>query len=72
MTWRACEILNLPSGQPTIVLHGELAAWFEARGLKAHVTVTDEGDHAASFVVVEQAMIATGSLPTTSAARPTP
>ena len=54
MTWRACEILNLPSGKPVIRLHGELARWFEARGLSAHVTVTDERDYAASFVVVEQ------------------
>lgn len=53
MTWRACEILNLPSGQPQIRLHGELAAWFEARRLSAHVTVSDETDYAASFVVVE-------------------
>lgn len=53
MTWRTCEILNLPSGQPHIVLHGELAAWFEARGLKAHVSITDETDYATSFVVVE-------------------
>lgn len=54
MTWRACEVLNRPSGKPYIQLHGELAAWFEARGLSAHVTVTDETDYAASFVVVEQ------------------
>lgn len=53
MTWRGCEILNLPSGQPQIHLHGELAAWFAARGLQAHVTVSDESDYAASFVVVE-------------------
>jgi holo-[acyl-carrier-protein] synthase len=53
MTWRRCEVANLPSGQPCIVLHGELKTWFEAQGLKAHVTLTDEGDHAASFVVVE-------------------
>ena len=53
MTWRTCEILNLPSGQPHIVLHGELAAWFEARGLKAHVSITDESEYATSFVVVE-------------------
>lgn len=53
MTWRACEILNLPSGKPEIRLHGELAAWFEARKLVAHVTVSDESDYAASFVVVE-------------------
>ncbi len=53
MTWHACEILNLPSGQPHIVLHGELAAWFDVRGFKAHVSLTDETDYATSFVVVE-------------------
>jgi holo-[acyl-carrier protein] synthase len=30
-----------------------MAEWFEARGLQAHVSVTDESDYAASFVVVE-------------------
>jgi holo-[acyl-carrier protein] synthase len=54
MTWRHCEIANLPSGQPVIVLHGALKTWFEAQGLSAHVTVTDETDYAASFVVVEK------------------
>lgn len=53
MTWRDCEILNHPSGQPYIRLHAALAQWFEARRLQAHVTVTDESDYAASFVVVE-------------------
>lgn len=53
MTWRACEIVKAPSGKPEIRLHGELATWFEARSLRAHVTVTDETDYAASFVVVE-------------------
>jgi holo-[acyl-carrier protein] synthase len=55
MTWRACEILNLPSGQPEIVLGGELAPWFAERHLRAHVTVTDETDYVATFVVVEHA-----------------
>ncbi len=54
MTWRACEILNLPSGAPVIRLHGALAQWFEQQGLRAHVTLTDETDYAASFVVVEK------------------
>ena len=54
MTWRLCEIAKLPSGQPVIVLHGVLKEWFEARGLSAHVSVTDESDYAASFVVVEK------------------
>jgi holo-[acyl-carrier protein] synthase len=54
MTWRRCEIANLPSGQPVIVLHGELKSWFEAQGLSAHLSVTDETDYAASFCVVEK------------------
>ena len=53
MTWRLCEVAKLPSGQPTIVLHGELKAWFEAKGLNAHVSVSDESDYATSYVVVE-------------------
>ncbi|MGI4778507.1 MAG: holo-ACP synthase [Janthinobacterium lividum] len=54
MSWRLCEIANARSGKPEIVLHGVLKAWFEAEGLTAHVTVTDETDYAASFVVVEK------------------
>jgi len=54
MTWRLCEIGKLTSGQPVIVLHGGLKVWFEGQGLQAHVTVTDETDYAASFVVVEK------------------
>jgi holo-[acyl-carrier protein] synthase len=53
MTWRLCEIAKLPSGEPRIVLHGGLKEWFEAKQLKAHITVTDESDYAASFCVVE-------------------
>jgi holo-[acyl-carrier protein] synthase len=53
MTWRLCELGNLPSGKPTVVLHGELKVWFEARQLSAHISVTDETDYAASFCVVE-------------------
>lgn len=54
MTWRACEVAKLPSGQPVIVLHGALKDWFEDRGLQAHLSVTDESDYAASFCVVER------------------
>ena len=53
MTWRACEIVNAASGKPVIALSGALAAWFSERRLVAHVTVTDESDYAAAFVVVE-------------------
>ena len=54
MTWRHCQVLNIESGKPVIVLHGELKTWFEAQGLTAHITVTDETDYAASFCVVEK------------------
>ena len=53
MTWRDCEVIKAPSGKPQIRLHGALAGWFEARHLQAHVSVSDETDYAASFVVVE-------------------
>jgi holo-[acyl-carrier protein] synthase len=53
MTWRDCEIVKAPSGKPQIRLHGALAEWFETHRLQAHVSVTDETDYAASFVVVE-------------------
>ena len=53
MTWRDCEVVKAPSGKPEIRLHGALAAWFDARQLRAHVSITDETDYAASFVVIE-------------------
>jgi holo-[acyl-carrier protein] synthase len=53
MTWRACEIVKAASGKPVIRLHGELADWFNARHLNAHVSISDEADYAASFVVIE-------------------
>ena len=53
MTWRGCEIVKQRSGKPEIRLHGALAEWCAARGLRAHVSVSDESDYATSFVVVE-------------------
>lgn len=53
MTWRHCEIASLPSGQPTLVLHGPLKTWFDSQGWRAHVSLSDESDYATSFVVVE-------------------
>ena len=54
MTWLRCEIGREASGEPTIVLHGELKTWFEAQNLSAKVSLSDESDYAVSFVVVEQ------------------
>lgn len=54
MTWRACEVGNLPSGAPTVLLHGTLLAWFSAQGWKVHLSLSDETDYAVSFCVVER------------------
>ena len=53
MTWHACEILNDAAGQPRLELHGELAEWFAARQLRAHISLSDETDYAVAFVVIE-------------------
>ncbi|MFM2036296.1 MAG: hypothetical protein RL459_1561 [Pseudomonadota bacterium] len=53
MTWRSCEIINQASGQPIVVLHGALKLWFEERGLKAHISLSDDTDYASSFCIVE-------------------
>ena len=58
MTWRDCEIVKAASGQPQVHLHGALATWFAARGLLAHVSVSDESETAMAFVVVERSTIA--------------
>ena len=58
MTWRDCEVVKDTSGKPQIRLHGELAKWFAARSLVAHVSVSDEADTATAFVIVEQSTIA--------------
>jgi holo-[acyl-carrier protein] synthase len=54
MTWRACEVINAPSGRPEIRLSGELARWFDERRWRAFVSVSDEINVATAFVVVEK------------------
>ena len=56
MSWHLCEVSKAAqSGQPILVLHGVLQDWFEARGLSAHLSLTDETDYAVAFCVVEMA-----------------
>jgi holo-[acyl-carrier protein] synthase len=54
MTWRACEVIKEPSGKPEFRLHGALREWFESRGLRAQLSVSDESRYACAFVVVER------------------
>lgn len=54
MGWQRCEVTTLASGQPAIVLHGALKDWFDARHLRAHISMSDEADYATSFCIVEK------------------
>jgi holo-[acyl-carrier protein] synthase len=53
MTWSRVQILNRPGGAPEIRLSGPLADWYAARFGRAHVSMTDEADMVAAFVVIE-------------------
>lgn len=53
MNWRRVQTLNAPSGKPVLVLSPELLQWYAPRFGAAHVSITDEFDLAAAYVVVE-------------------
>lgn len=53
MAWSRMQTLNEPSGRPCVVLSEPLLSWYEQRFGSAHVSVTDESDTVAAFVVVE-------------------
>lgn len=54
MTWTRVQTLNAPGGRPVLVLAPGLSEWYEARFGAAHVSITDESDLAAAYVVVER------------------
>lgn len=53
MTWQACSLLNRPSGQPYLTYHGPMAAWMQARGWQALVSISDESDYVMSTCLVQ-------------------
>jgi holo-[acyl-carrier protein] synthase len=55
MTWRACQMLNAPSGKPVIVCSGVLEQFMIDNRLTAQVTVSDEAEYGVAFVIVTQA-----------------
>ncbi len=55
MTWRACQMLNAPSGKPVIVCSGVLEQFMIEHRLTAQVSVSDEAEYGVAFVVVTQA-----------------
>jgi holo-[acyl-carrier protein] synthase len=54
MTWRRVQVLNAPGGRPVLVLAQPLQEWYAPRFGAAHVSLTDETDMAAAYVVVER------------------
>lgn len=53
MTWSRMQTLNEASGKPCVRLSEPLASWYGQRFGAAHVSITDESDMVAAFVVVE-------------------
>lgn len=54
MTLLSLQILNNQRGQPLAVARNELEPYLRARGLTAHVSLSDEVDSAVAFVVIER------------------
>lgn len=53
MAWSRMQTLNAPGGKPQVHLTDPLDSWYRQRFGAAHVSVTDESDMVAAFVVVE-------------------
>ncbi|MEM1289365.1 MAG: holo-ACP synthase [Pseudomonadota bacterium] len=56
--WRHMKVSNLPSGQPTMDLEGGAKARLEemvpsGHSARIHLTMTDDGDWAQAFVIIE-------------------
>lgn len=47
-------VLREPNGAPRFALTGAAAAWAQAQGLTAHVSLSHDGGLAAAFVVLER------------------
>lgn len=54
MWWTRMQTLNAPGGRPVVVLAEPLRAWYEERFGVAHISLTDESDMAAAYVIVER------------------
>jgi len=53
MWWTRMQALNAPGGRPIVVLAEPLATWYAQRFGVAHVSLTDEAEYGAAYVVVE-------------------
>lgn len=54
MTLTRVQTLNTSNGRPILVIAPRLLEWYSARFGVAHVSITDESDLAAAYVIVER------------------
>ncbi|HRK56927.1 MAG TPA: holo-ACP synthase [Burkholderiaceae bacterium] len=54
MSWRAVEVVNAPSGAPMVLAHGALRAHLDERGLRLHISLTDEREIAMAYAMAEE------------------
>jgi len=52
-TLPAVAVIHDPLGKPVFAFAPELAAYLDARGLSAHLSISDEREYAVAFVVME-------------------
>lgn len=51
---RAIAVTHDDLGRPDFAFDEALATWLAARGVRAHLSLSDENEHALAFVVVER------------------
>lgn len=54
MTLLSLQVLNDARGRPVATARKALAPWLAERGLRAHVSLSDEVDSALAFVILER------------------
>ena len=54
MWWTRMQTLNASGGRPVVTLAEPLRSWYEARFGAAHISLTDESDMVAAYVIVER------------------
>ncbi len=52
--WKDFEVMNLPSGRPTLLLHGEAEAIASQAGVKSvHLSLTHTAENGLAYVIFE-------------------
>lgn len=65
MSWHGCAVQHRAGGQPCFVFDQAVQTWWQAQQppLIAHLSLSDDGDYASAFVVIERSSAAPTPLP---------